>query len=193
MVRGAPRPRALAMFRRRQIRPPGVHGLKGSCLDASRRARRRDVKPALPRIGLATLLALLPCLLAQTASKRSSGEESYMQLVSLSAMLVVFGFGGLILIMLLFVTWRRYNRRVNQQKRSRSDMPDLWQAGAERVQAPAEEDAEQVTDGESDDGGGNRADEERWDTGSNYDDGYGDAPDEDPNGDPDSDPRPGVT
>ncbi len=70
-------------------------------------------------------------LLAQAAT--SDPGHSYAAIVALALMLLVFGVGGIVLLMFLFVAWRRYNRRLAEKAARTAMMPDVWQEAGDRL------------------------------------------------------------
>jgi hypothetical protein len=70
-------------------------------------------------------------LLAQAAA--SDPGHSYAAIVALAILLLVFGVGGIILLMFLFVAWRRFNRRQAEKSARPKMMPDLWQESGDRL------------------------------------------------------------
>ena len=55
---------------------------------------------------------------------------------------------------MLFATWRRFNRRMSEQRRHVTHEPDLWQEGGDRLTRkldlearPDEDDADEDLDG----------------------------------------------
>lgn len=61
---------------------------------------------------------------------------------ALVSLVLTMGALGLVVIGLLFGTWRRYNARLRSKRPSsaRTDMPDIWKAGGERLSQQMDDD-----------------------------------------------------
>jgi len=71
--------------------------------------------------------------------KEKENKEKNKKRVAFNGVLLVSIFaGGLIVLWLLFVSWRRFNKRTSGRKKAKS-MPDIWQAGGDRLSGRVEQ------------------------------------------------------
>jgi len=61
-----------------------------------------------------------------------------MRIIAGGVLLLILFIGGLIVLWMLFVSWRRYNKRLRGAKKTKS-MPDIWQAGGDRLSGRVEQ------------------------------------------------------
>lgn len=89
------------------------------------------------------LMTLMPVMLAAAESTSSAVQDDdkvSVKLISLAILLLVFGVGGIIIISMLFTAWRRYNKRMAALgKKKKRIVPDMWQAGGDRLVSKIEQ------------------------------------------------------
>jgi hypothetical protein len=103
------------------------------------------------RISQSSLATGLPSTAAAPATPESGAskletkleeeeKKARQNLRRLIVLVIVIGLGGIFLLWLLFVCWRRLNRRsAGKPKARKKNMPDLWQAGGDRLSSQIEQ------------------------------------------------------
>jgi len=73
----------------------------------------------------------------KTEEEKKKARQNLRRLI---VFILVIGLGGMFLLWLLFVCWRRMNRRIiHKRKVSKKKMPDVWQAGGDRLSSQIEQ------------------------------------------------------
>jgi len=62
---------------------------------------------------------------------------------------------GLVVIVLLLRTWRRFNERLNRPRPDRQEIPDIWRASAERLKDTDQPEADEYDPDDTDRPAGN--------------------------------------